>query len=997
MKKITFFLLALLFTNLSFGQNLQNANWCFGTHAKVRFSPPPPFPSICSIDWEPGATTDVASVSDINGQLLFYTNGITVWGKNNIPMPNGTQLYGSANNAFCMQNIAIVPKPGHDGIYYIFTVGFGNPSPAIGHGGLHYSVVDMCLNGGNGDIIPGLKNITLNNHNGIPIDFDYSTNTGLRVAMGMITTTLNNTGDQVWLVFAPRFDEGGIARRWIYSYLISDIGINGLPDGTSTNPTQPTLLDNANYPGDPLQYWFGQIKISPNKAYLCEDGTMAVNLYNYNSQNGSVSFNSQLYAGTVNVDNSGYGLEFSPNSQFVYFSAIVAINQSRRGETISDDGDNIITRFMHIYQRGVDSDSNVLAAKYQISDLNSINPIPVSEPQGLQLAIDNKIYVGVIDISDPSSQLAWLGAIQQPDLAYPACNFNLHELHLFTSSHHQGNLPQWVHQTSNTPNPTPCQQPTGLWVWMHGDNTVLQPSVYGTKGVPASTNKPGYRTGSATWTDLNGNLWLFGGSRVFGNGQHEEFNDLWKYDANPTSPTYNQWTWMNGDNIPGQPGVYGFLGFPSPGNKPGSRTSAATWVDGSGNLWMFGGGHTTQGFYYFNDLWKYDPNPASLTYNQWTWVSGDNIANQVGVYGTQGVFAPGNKPGGREDAKGWVDINGHFWLWGGAGIAYSSNSYTVLNDLWEYNSGQWRWMKGVAGSLYNSQPLASFGFQGFESPTNTPAGQWYPGVTWTDNDKNFWLFGGMTYIGGSQIYGYSNALWKFNVSTTNWMWVSGDNTPDQPGVYGTQGIAAPGNKPGARSSLVSWKDPSNNFWLFGGNGASDLWKYDLGSGWWTWISGAALPATSIVFYGTQGIGTPLTTPGQRTYSVSWTGNDGNFWLFGGHSNDFRNDLWKYTGNCIGPNCRPSMRVEQRTIENNFSKSKETNNNFLKKEEKIYVSGISLMEVYNSSGQLIKTINNNVGLYEILNAGKISGILPGLYFIRVVKKDNTFQTLKKYLH
>jgi hypothetical protein len=736
-------------------------------------------------------------------------------------------------------------------------------------------------------------------------------------------------------------------------------------------------------------------------------------MYNFDDQTGLVTFDRNIYNSIPLVVNSGWGVEFSPNSLLLYFNTSSGELYQGKSEGNLDSDSTIV----FINQYDIESKKTQVIGKVVIansSDDSGNPPTPVGQHpmMALQLALDNKIYVASIGCLPPVP-VGWpcIGVIYNPDVPGTNCNFIFSYITLAPGTSHYYNLPQWVHETSNTPNPTSCQQNTGLWVWMHGDNTVLQPSVYGIKGVPAPGNKPGYRTGSATWTDLNGNLWLFGGSRDFGNGQHEEFNDLWKYDANPTSPTYNQWTWVNGDNTPNQSGFYGFQGFPSPANKPGSRTSAATWVDASGNLWMFGGGHTTQGFYYFNDLWKYDINPFSLTYNQWTWVSGDNIANQVGVYGNQGVYTPGNKPGGRENAKGWVDINGNFWLWGGSGIAYSNNSFTVLNDLWEYNLlGQWIWWKGANGSVSNSQPLANFGFQGFESITNTPAGQSFSGVSWTDADKNFWLFGGMTYIGGSQVFGNSNALWKFTVSSGNWKWVSGDNTPDQPGVYGTQGIPAPGNKPGARHSLVSWKDPSNNFWLYGGNAvtqypsgvpAGDLWKYDANpasptNNQWTWISGPAVPANSNVYYGTQGIGTPLTTPGVRFYSVSWTGNDGNFWLFGGRSGDYRNDLWKYTGNCIGPNCRPSTFIQRGMTEKNFNTSKETNIKFLKKEEKYNVSEISLMEVYNSAGQLIKTVNNSFGFYEILNASKISGILPGLYFIRVIKKDNNFQTLRKFL-
>jgi hypothetical protein len=78
-----------------------------------------------------------------------------------------------------------------------------------------------------------------------------------------------------------------------------------------------------------------------------------------------------------------------------------------------------------------------------------------------------------------------------------------------------------------------------------------------------------------------------------------------------------------------------------------------------------------------------------------------------------------------------------------------------------------------------------------------------------------------------------NDLWKFD--GTDWTWISGSNTVNQPGVYGTQGVAASTNIPGARNSSVSWTDSKGNLWLFGGNINSpspydddfnDLWKFE---------------------------------------------------------------------------------------------------------------------------------------------------------------------------
>jgi len=74
---------------------------------------------------------------------------------------------------------------------------------------------------------------------------------------------------------------------------------------------------------------------------------------------------------------------------------------------------------------------------------------------------------------------------------------------------------------------------TRMWAWMGGSN--IAPSndpidgIYGQFRVPSSTNFPGARTPAASWTDRQGNLWLFGGTGFDVVGNNDLLNDLWKY------------------------------------------------------------------------------------------------------------------------------------------------------------------------------------------------------------------------------------------------------------------------------------------------------------------------------------------------------------------------------------------------------------------------------------------------------------------------------------
>ena len=109
---------------------------------------------------------------------------------------------------------------------------------------------------------------------------------------------------------------------------------------------------------------------------------------------------------------------------------------------------------------------------------------------------------------------------------------------------------------------------------------------------------------AVSWTDANGNLWLFGGFGYDSIGYYQSLNDLWEF-----SPTSKTWTWMSGSNRTNGTGTWGTLGVPSTANVPGSRDQGVTWVDNGGNLWFFGGygSDSVGGGGYLNDLWRYQP------------------------------------------------------------------------------------------------------------------------------------------------------------------------------------------------------------------------------------------------------------------------------------------------------------------------------------------------------------------------------------------------------
>ena len=291
------------------------------------------------------------------------------------------------------------------------------------------------------------------------------------------------------------------------------------------------------------------------------------------------------------------------------------------------------------------------------------------------------------------------------------------------------------------------------------------------------------------------------------------------------SPTqyFGMWTWVSGPNTSNQAGSYGTIGDAATGNVPGARSGSVSWIDSSGNLWLFGGsGYDSAGnIDLLNDLWKFDG-------TNWTWVSGSKTYGQAGSYGKQGSAAVGNVPGARSGSVSWIDSHGYLWLFGGWGWDYAGN-VSFLNDLWKFDSVNvnWTWVNGSK----TSNQAGSCGTKGVAATGNVPGARQYS-ISWIDSSDNLWLFGGSGYDSAGDT-GYLNDLWKFDGA--NWTWVSGFNIYGQAGSYGTKGSAAMGNVPGARVESVSWIDSSGNLWLFGGFGydsagnvadyLNDLWRY----------------------------------------------------------------------------------------------------------------------------------------------------------------------------
>jgi hypothetical protein len=176
-------------------QNEAN-NWFFGSKVGLKFDG---FTKPTVQYGELNTLEGCASISDSFGNLLFYSDGSTVWSRNHQIMPNGTGLLGDESST---QSAIIVPHPTQNQIYYLFTVG-STQIPT----GYHYYTINLVLNNGFGDVTGASVDLS-GNDNG----YDWSEK---------ITAVYGNDCNTVWVI--------SLVRNKFYAYKIDANGVNTTP------------------------------------------------------------------------------------------------------------------------------------------------------------------------------------------------------------------------------------------------------------------------------------------------------------------------------------------------------------------------------------------------------------------------------------------------------------------------------------------------------------------------------------------------------------------------------------------------------------------------------------------------------------------------------------------------------------------------------------------------------------------------------------------------
>lgn len=265
----------------------EHTNWFFGSGAGISFAggSPVAFTGSAINSFE-----GCASISDPSGDPLFYCDGVTVYDALGVPMPNGTGMAGSTSSC---QGVLIVPVPGDPRKYYVFLV----PSQ-IGQTStfdfMSWSVVDMDLNGGYGDVTE--KNMPLLTH-----------------ATEQLAAAYHANGRDVWVLTRLFGTEA-----W-YAYLVTCAGI------------APPVVSNAGQAVrsvDPIdtQAALGWMDISGDGTRIASiwndypGGYSYLELLDFDAATGVVSNGSYTTHPSPGGSNTGYGVCISAGGHALYWS-----------------------------------------------------------------------------------------------------------------------------------------------------------------------------------------------------------------------------------------------------------------------------------------------------------------------------------------------------------------------------------------------------------------------------------------------------------------------------------------------------------------------------------------------------------------------------------------------------------------------------------------------------------------------------------------------------
>lgn len=335
----TKYLFFFLFVSINIFSQREADYWYFGNKAGLHFNKG----KIDILnDSKMNTIAGSASISDIKGNLLLYTNGQTVWNKNHQIIENGNDLIGEPDNS---QTSIIIPKPNSTTNFYIFTPRQNESNNPFIFPGIYYSEIEISNTFPNGKVI--IKNVRLENS----------------IAQ-QITAVHHKNGKDIWVITHGSKTYKG-SNDIFFSFKVTEHGVN------SGIKTQLNAF-NKNMTG--------QMKASPDGNKVAITGGNYVYIYKFNNTTGILEkYKSIFLQSNFTEGFTAYGLSFSPNSKLLYYPSYNYLN--------GVDSYNI----MQVELEKLDSESDYVGESI-------FKTLPGRNAASIQLASDGKIYVGQIEI-----------------------------------------------------------------------------------------------------------------------------------------------------------------------------------------------------------------------------------------------------------------------------------------------------------------------------------------------------------------------------------------------------------------------------------------------------------------------------------------------------------------------------------------------------------------------------------------------------------------------
>ena len=401
----------------------QADTWYFGEKAGWNFSSGAPVPLL---DSRMNTTYASTVMSDAQtGRLLFYSNGEQVWNRTHQLMPHGDSIQGTSSTG---QGALIVPVPGEAQQYYLFTLRqrtqFTVPvMTAIGLSQLFYSIIDMRLQGGAGDVQAASKNTPLAGH----------------LTEKLIAVPHANKRDY-WVVV----HDLGSSTFLVYGVTAAGVAP---PIRQRVGPTHPAnLADTARLaPGSGVE---GQMQASPDGRYIAcavVSGNEPLSLFTFDAANGILAYQANL--GPL-VDASG--VCFSPDNSKLYVQNY-SRTPDRKNHNVLSQYDLLAGDSAAVRASGESVVVNNPFTNVQARTIGQSFYILQNGPDGRMYAASEYVLPGAPE----SERLQTFFVIGQPNARGFACEFNYQRFPAFGSRYASvGGLPNFIQSYFNGLTPT---------------------------------------------------------------------------------------------------------------------------------------------------------------------------------------------------------------------------------------------------------------------------------------------------------------------------------------------------------------------------------------------------------------------------------------------------------------------------------------------------------------------------------------------------------------